>query len=194
MRSSERRRAAAALCRAGCVAALCGGTTGCAIVSPMPLWELAKGAGAVASVAIPYGASTASNTVYHLHPLPRQVCIEFNPDTAVADIVPALQIELRTHRIESRLYDVGPATAGSLSGSCPVWLRYEASIAWDTPPMGGAYRAYVNGAALTLQSPDGVVLSSSHYELGTEFGAGKWASTQRKLAPVVSALVTGFQN
>ena len=36
---------------------------GCSIVSPMPLWELAKSAGAAATTALPYAPIDASNTV-----------------------------------------------------------------------------------------------------------------------------------
>jgi len=163
--------------------------SGCSIVSPVPLWELAKTTGMAAAAVIPYGGSEASNTVYHLHAPFRQLCIEFNPDSAVTDVVPALQIELRKHRVESRVYE-----PGTITDECGVWLRYVASIVWDVPPMSGTYKPYVSNAALTLQASNGAVLSSSQYELGTAFGMGKWASTQSKLAPVVTALLTGFQN
>jgi hypothetical protein len=177
-----------------CIAGACVLQAGCSIVSPVPLWELAKSAGMVASAAIPYSSSEASNTVYHLHPTFQNLCIEFNPESAVPDVIPALQIELRKHQIESRVYDTTPLTAGALIEECRVWLKYRAYIAWDIPPMSDGYRSYVNTASLTLQTANGVVLSTSNYELGTGFGAGKWASTQSKLAPVVTALVTGFQN
>jgi len=177
------------ICFGACLVVGCLTQTGCSIVTPAPLWELAKTTGMLAAAAIPYGASEASNTVYHLHAPFRNVCIEFNPDSAVTDVVPALQIELRKHRIESRVYEPGTTT-----DECGVWLRYAASIVWDVPPLSGSFRPYVSTAALTLQASNGAVLSSSQYELGTVFGMGKWASTQSKLAPVVTALLTGFQN
>ena len=163
--------------------------TACSIVSPAPLWELTKSVGVFASEAIPYGSSEASNTVYHLHPAFSSVCIEFNRDTPVADIIPALQIELQRHQIESRVYEVT-----NVLDTCAVWLRYTAYVSWDVLPRSGEYRPYVETASLSLQSPTGVVLSSSDYHLGTAFGMGKWSTTQDKLAPVVSALLTGFQN
>jgi hypothetical protein len=167
----------------------CALQSGCSVFSPIPLWELAKATGAAAGAAIPYGPSQASNTVFHLHAPFHKLCIEFNPQTNVADVVPALQIELRKHQIDSRVYDVATPTE-----ECGVWLKYTAYTAWDTAPLTGKYRAYINTATLTLQSSEGVVLSSSSYELGDTFGMGKWASTQSKLAPVVTALVTGFEN
>ncbi len=163
--------------------------TGCSIVSPLPLWELTKAAGAAATLAIPYAPTQASNTVYHLHPQVSSLCIEFNPESGVADVVPALQIELRKHAVESRVYE-----AGTPSSSCGTWLRYVTTTGWGMPPMADTYRAFVSSAALTLQTSGGVVLSSSQYADDSAFGAGRWASTQRKLAPVVSALLTGFQN
>jgi hypothetical protein len=163
--------------------------TGCSIFSPIPLWELAKATGAAASTVIPYGSSQASNTVYHLHPQVKKVCIEFNPVASVPDVVPALQIELQKHQVDSRVYE-----AWIPLDECEVWLKYSAYIAWDIPPMSSDYRAYVTRATLTLRSSNGSVLSSSNYELGTGFGVGKWASAQSKLAPVVTALLTGFQS
>jgi hypothetical protein len=177
-----------------CLLGSCALQAGCSIFSPIPLWELAKSAGEAASVAIPYGSSEASNTVYHQHPSFSDVCIEFNPDSAVPDVVPAIQVELRRHQIESRVYEVGPLTAGTLADECPVWLKYDAYVAWDVPPMKEGYRSYVTNAALTLRTSKGQVLASSQYELPTGFSMGKWASTQSKLAPVVTALLTGFQN
>ena len=174
--------------------ATCELQTGCSIFSPLPLWELAKGAGEAASLALPYGGSNASNTVYHAHPAFQAVCIEYNPDTAAADVVPAIQMELRRHQIESRVYEAGPLTAGTLADQCPVWLKYHAYVGWDLPPLSSTWRPYMSSAALTLRNANGEILASSEYQLGTGFSTGKWATTQSKLAPVVTALVTGFQN
>jgi len=110
--------------------------SGCSIISPAPLWELAKATGSLASMAVATAPGESSNTVYHAHEPLKELCIEFNPQAQVADIVPALQIALRQHQIESR----------------------------------------------------------SHYELDPVLGTSKWASTQDKLTPVVSALITGIEN
>jgi hypothetical protein len=139
-----------------CVAA-CSGLQGCSVFSPIPLWELSKATAAAAGSVIPYGASSSSNTVYHLHPKPPQVCIE--------------------------------GVAG-----CEVWLRYTASVDWGTPPFGKGMHMYLTRAELTLLTDNGEVLASSQYNLDTVFNWGQWSSTQRKLAPVVTALLTGFDN
>ncbi len=79
-----------------------------------------------------------------------------------------------------------------LTESCPVWLRYSTLMEWDRAPMTDRYQSYVSEASLMLQSAQGTVLSSSRYLVDPVFGTSKWASTFDKLAPVVSALVTGF--
>ena len=48
--------------------------------------------------------------------------------------------------------------------------------------------------ALTLYLADGRVLSQSEYSVGDGMFSGKWAPTRKKLAPVVTALITGFEN
>lgn len=163
--------------------------SGCSIVSPAPLWELAKATGSLASMAMAANPGEPSNTVHHAHEPLKALCIEFNPQAQVADIVPALQRALRQQQIESRVYE-GVVAAEK----CNVWLRYSASIDWGQYPLSDRYRSYVSKAALTLQTARGQVLSSSHYELDPMLGASKWASTQDKLAPVVSALITGIEN
>lgn len=163
--------------------------SGCSIVSPAPLWELAKATGSLASMAMATGPGEPSNTVYHAHEPLTALCIEFNPQAQVADIVPALQTALRRHQIESRVYEGVVATE-----KCPVWLKYSAFIDWGQHPLSDRYKPYVSKAALTLQTARGLVLSSSHYEVDPAFGSSKWASTQDKLAPVVSALITGIEN
>jgi len=178
---------------AGTVAgsALC---AGCSIISPVPLWELTKGTAALASVAIPYGSSEASQTVYHQHRAFSHLCIEYNPDAPIADVVPALQIELRRHQIDSLVYPADTSSNSRLSEICPVWLMYRAEMEWGVPPMQSDYQPYVTVAALTLRSAEGRVLASSQYQLSSISGIGKWASTQRKLSPAVKAILTGFQN
>lgn len=163
--------------------------TGCAVFSPVPAIELAKATATAASTAISYGPSHASNTVYHLHAPFQSLCIEYNRDSQVQDVLPALQAELRSLRIDSRVYDAGTAPE-----TCAVWLRYAASMEWGVPPFASEHRAYLSAAVLALQASDGRILSTSQYDLDTVFGVGKWASTRSKISPVVVALVTGFEN
>lgn len=159
---------------------------GCSILSPMPAIELAKAVGSASSTALALGPSRASGTVYHPHPGSRFWCIEFNRDTQVADIVPALQSELQGLGIDSRLYE-----RGSMPLDCATVLHYAAWQRWDQPLWRNDYQPYVYAAALTLRNGNGEVLATTRYELDA-LGTGKWAGTQRKMAPLVRALVTGF--
>lgn len=162
---------------------------GCSVVSPDPAWELFKATGSLLSAGVALGPTKASHTVYHLHAPFKSVCIEYNPQTQVPDVVPTLQAELRNHGIESRVYE-----ELSTPLQCGIWLKYTANLDWGIPPFGDRYKPFVNAAALTLQTTNGLVLSTSSYQLDTTMGVGKWAPTREKLSPVVTALITGFEN
>jgi len=173
---------------AGLVLAMAASQTGCSILSPLPLWELAKGTATIATGAMSKGSTSASNTIYHLHPQFKDVCIEYNPQAEVTDMVPLLQTVLRDHGIESRVYE-----RFVLQPQCEVWLRYVAEVEWALPPLEDQYKLNVSAFSLKLQQANGLVLSSSDYRDNGFLGRGKWASTRDKLKPVVSALLTGFQ-
>lgn len=161
--------------------------SGCSVISPIPLWELTKAAGSGAALGMQSAAGEAVDTVYYLHAPFKSVCIEFNPGAQVADVLPALQRALKLNAIDSRVYEAtGPLAA------CPVWLRYTTLVEWEKAPMNDRYQSYVSDASLTLQSAQGRVLSSSRYRVDPVFASSKWASTFDKLAPVVTALITGF--
>ena len=163
--------------------------SGCAVVSPEPVIELVKATGAVAVSAISNGPSHSKNTVYHEHKALDAVCVEYNPLTPDPDIAPALQAELRNHEIDSRIYEEGGAPV-----SCRFRITYTADIEWGTPTFGDGYKSYLRDATLTLRDENGTVLSSSAYALDGPFQMGKWATSRSKLAPVVTALVTGFDH
>jgi hypothetical protein len=162
---------------------------GCSIISPAPVIELVKATGAVAMSVISTGPSSAKNTVYHEHKALDAVCVEYNPLTPDPDIAPALQAELRNHEIDSRIYEQGGAPT-----SCHFRVTYTADIEWGTPPFASGYKSYIRDATLTLRDENGTVLSSSAYSLDGVFQMGKWATSRSKLAPVVTALVTGFDH
>ncbi len=162
------------------------GLGGCSVFSPLPLWELAKAGGAVAQTSLAWGQSQSSQTVRHSHLPYRNVCIEYNRDCQVADLLPALQSELLERRLSSRVYEQGVEVPG-----CEVWLRYEAYLQWGTPPLRERHEPYLQQATLSLHAPDGRLVVVSRYQLDGLLEIGKWSSTRRKLAPVVSALLTG---
>ena len=162
--------------------------TACSVISPAPTWELVKAAGSAANLALVGRGARASNTVYTPHALPAQVCIEYSPQPPLADWLPALQIELKRHAIDSRVFP--PATPVD---GCTHWLRYAATTDWETPPMESRPVHQLTHARLSLQRADGRVLSTSEYVAGSGLLSGKWGSTRDKLAPVVTALLTGVE-
>ncbi len=165
--------------------ALCLG--GCTLLAPpLALWDAAVIGGAVTAASLDNvtAPGTASHTVMHQRQPLTSVCIEYNPRVQVSDIVPVLQVALREHHVESRVYESPDGLV-----QCPVWLRYTADLEWDTPPFSGDYKAYISTASLTLQSSSGTLLSSSHYRIDLATKRSKWASTRNKLTPVVSALL-----
>jgi hypothetical protein len=171
------------------IVAVAAALPGCSILSPAPVFELVKASGAAAASVIANGPSKAKNTVYHEHPSLDSICVEYNPQTPDPDIAPALQAELKIHEIDSRVYE-----PGGTPESCRFVLSYTADIEWGTPPLGAGYKPYIRYATLTLRDDNGKVLASSAYSLDGAFQMGKWAPNRSKLAPVVTALVTGFDH
>jgi hypothetical protein len=161
---------------------------GCAVVSSAPSWELLKASGTATAFALAYAPSGAKNVVHHGDAPITEVCIEYNPTAQLPDLVPSLQAALRDQGVRSRVYE-----AGTGAKECGFWLRYVAAIEWDLPPLSSSYRAYLSSATLGLLKANGAVLASGSYEMDGTFGLGKWASTRRKVAPVVRALITGFE-
>jgi len=170
-------------------AAIVLGLPGCSVISPTPAWELMKAGAQAATLALSQASPEASNTISHPHAAFNDVCIAFNPQTQVPDIVPALQSALQERGIQSRIYD-NPLAARQ----CPVWLEYSAQFEWARPPLASDYRRFIHSAQLTLRSDKGQVLSTSEYQLDPFMNRSKWADTRTKMAPVISALITGFQN
>lgn len=159
------------------------GLAGCTTLAPMAAWELLKVGGSAAMAAQP---PRPVNTVHHGDAPVKDVCVEYNRDLPLDELVPALQAELKAQGVQSRVYDVGAGPRG-----CGYWLRYVGSIEWGIPPLGEQHRAYLSTAALSLHRADGQLMASSAY-VG-DATLARWASTRKKIAPVVKALITGFE-
>ncbi|UXH79210.1 cell division protein FtsI [Roseateles amylovorans] len=169
------------------MAALLGG---CSVLSPLPAWELVKATGTATSAAIATAApAKASHTVHHGDAPVRDLCIEYNRNAPLEDLVPALQAELRGQGVESRVYEPGTGLQ-----QCGVWLRYVATIEWGVPPMASGYRPNLSAAALSLHRADGTLMATSSYQIDQNLGLARWAPTRHKIAPVVKALITGFES
>ncbi len=159
------------------------GLSGCTALGPMATWEVLKWSG---STALAHQGAKPVNTVHHGDAPVRALCIEYNRNAPMEDLVPAMQAELRGQGVESRVYD-----AGTGPRACTYWLRYVGSVEWGSPPLSEAPRPYLSAAALSLHNADGRLLSSSAYV--SETSGARWASTRKKIAPVVKALITGFE-
>jgi hypothetical protein len=160
------------------------GLSGCSVLSPVPLWELTKGAGHAASHFL--GAPRAVDTVLQHAVMPRSLCILHNPHVQSPQVLPALQGEFWRRGVPSRVLE---AKAPGLS--CDTWLRYEATIELAAPPFEEGHRPVLTAATLTLLTPQGQTLATSSYQASGVFVSGKWQSTRAKLAPVVAALLSG---
>lgn len=174
----------------GCLCgALFAALSGCSIFSVAPTWELVKATGSATSAALNYGPGKATNTIHHGDAPIQSVCIEYNGQPQLDDLVPALQLELKAQGVSSRVYETG---AGG--PDCRYWVRYAATVQWAVPPMGGAHRSYLSAATLSLHRANGALMGASSYRVDENFAVSKWASTRRKLAPVVKAVITGFES
>ena len=171
------------------VAAACSGLAGCSLLSPAPTWELVKATGSATAHAIGRSPSHASDTVHYGDAPVKRLCIEFNRNAPLEDLVPAMQAELKGQGVDSRVYEPGTGQQ-----QCAVWLRYVATIEWGVPPMASGYRANLSAASMSLHRADGTLLSTSSYVADENFGLARWAGTRNKIAPVVKALITGFQS
>lgn len=157
--------------------------SGCSVMGPMAAWDVLKWGG---SAALAQQDPVPVNTVHHGDAPVKEVCVEYNRDMPLDELVPALQAELKAQGVQSRVYD-----AGTGPRACTYWLRYVGSIEWATPPLGQEQRSYLSSAALSLHNADGRLLSSSAYV--SESSGARWSSTRKKIAPVVKALITGFE-
>lgn len=164
---------------------------GCSLLSPMPTVELAKATAGMATMAIGQGPTRATQTVFHDATLPERVCIEYNRSLALPEFVPALIAELREHEVQARVFEAGVRPGDE---ACPAWVHYQGLQQWDKPPLSDQIRPYLAQATLSLHDAGGRLMAASSYRSDdAALGMGKWASTRNKLAPVVRALLTGFE-
>ncbi|WP_416758245.1 cell division protein FtsI [Roseateles sp. So40a] len=164
---------------------------GCTLLSPMPTVELVKATAGMATVAMGQGPTHATQTVFHDAALPERVCIEYNRSLALPEFVPALIAELREHEVQARVFEPGVRPGDE---ACPAWVRYQGLQQWDKPPLSDQIRPYLAQATLSLHDAGGRLMAASSYRADdATMGLGRWASTRNKLAPVVRALLTGFE-
>ena len=106
-----------------------------------------------------------------------RLCIEENPKVVVGDFVDGVQVLLRKHGIESRLY-VAP-----LPGSCEYRLSYTATRSWD-------FSAYLSDANIWLYKDDKQIGFAQYHLTGEGgFDLSKVATVEEKMGPVINQLL-----
>lgn len=127
-------------------------------------------------------STTADETPCQLRFPVQSVCIEYNRNVPMPELVVGIQKRLKQLQVESTLYDVGvmPLT-------CETSLRYSAARSWATHFTSSDKQSYLGDAELTLYQ-NGRVLSAVHYQT-SRLGYEKWTSTATKMTPVVDELV-----
>lgn len=168
----------------GAAVVLLGGCTA------LPALQVLSLASTATALSLRYAdTSSSSDTVHSGAAAPKEVCIEFNPTIAAADLVPALQNELQRNGVKSRVF-----AKDAVDLRCQAWLRYAGEVRWDVPPIGNEFRPYLVNLSLAMYSAEGRLLSSSRYRMGSDLALVKWAPTQSKVSPVVHSLITGFDS
>jgi hypothetical protein len=106
------------------------------------------------------------------------VCIQENPKVIVSDLITVLEDGFQRHNIKTLIYqDKAP-------DRCEYMLWYTATRQWDVAP-------FLNHAELRLKQGDTVIASATYHHAGG-FALNKWASTEKKLNPIIEELLAGF--
>lgn len=164
---------------------------GCSVLSPAPTLELIKAAGSATALVLARSPTRANDTVHLGAPVPAKLCIEYNRQVSVPELVPALMAELRQHQVQARVFESGDGTP---LGECPAWLRYQALVLWERPPLADDLKPYLAQINLSLHDDQGRLIGASRYNGDDNpWGLGRWASTRAKVAPVLHAVLTGFE-
>jgi hypothetical protein len=124
-------------------------------------------------------------TSLDVRPVPKsvhlqKVCIKFNDDMNVADLVQVIQEDFAAHGIPSAVFH------GERPAGCSAIATYTADRWWDMAP-------YMVDAQVTIENDSGF-LASAHYHLAGHGGLSlaKWEGTHAKLDPAMDAMLINF--
>jgi hypothetical protein len=109
-----------------------------------------------------------------------KICIRYNEEVNVEDLVPVVQDNLASHGIESVVFkDQTPS-------GCSFQLNYTADRWWDL----GTYMVDAN---ITVWK-DSVLFGSAHYHLNGHggFDLMKWEGTKAKLTPPMDKMLKAY--
>jgi hypothetical protein len=109
-----------------------------------------------------------------------QVCIRFNSEVNVDDIVNVIQDDFASHRVQSVVFKAEkPST-------CQFTADYTADRWWDMA-------TYLVDAKITVDK-DNIIVGSGHYHLNGHGGLSlaKWAGTHSKFDPVMDEMLKNY--
>jgi hypothetical protein len=127
----------------------------------------------------------AGCTSLDVRPIPKsahleKVCIQFNDDMNVSDLVQVIQEDAAAHGIKSVVFKA------EKPAGCSATARYTADRWWDITP-------YMVDATVTLENDSGF-LGSLHYHMTGHGGLSlaKWEGTHAKLDPAMDAMLINY--
>lgn len=111
----------------------------------------------------------------------KKVCIRYNPAVKVSDFVMVMQDGFQRHGIQAEVFHQ------SIPASCQYVVSYTALRSWDFKP-------YLSHAEIRIND-HGRLIASAEYHLngGGGLDLGKWASTRKKIGPVMDKMLAGIQ-
>jgi len=124
-------------------------------------------------------------TSLDVRPIPKEahiqkICIKFNDDMNVSDLVQVIQEDFAKHGIPSVVFKAEKPTG------CSAIATYTADRWWDMAP-------YMVDAQVTIENEAGFV-GSLHYHLAGHggFDMAKWEGTHAKLDPAMDAMLINY--
>jgi hypothetical protein len=124
-------------------------------------------------------------TAVDVRPIPAsakvdKICIRYNEEVNVEDLVSVVQENLSNHGIQSVVFK------SQSPPGCPFQLTYTADRWWD---LG----TYLVDANITVWKDD-VLFGSAHYHLNGHggFSVMKWEGTKAKLTPPMDKMLTAY--
>ena len=139
----------------------------------------------VRSLALILVAVLAGCTSLDVRPIPasarlQKICIKYNADNNVSDLVQVIQEDFSSHGITSTVIKEDKQVA------CPAVATYTADRWWDMAP-------YMVDAQITVENDAGF-LGSCHYHLAGHGGLDltKWEGTHAKLDPAIDAMLINY--
>jgi hypothetical protein len=136
-------------------------------------------------IALVISVALGACTSLDVRPIPAsakvdKICIKYNEEVNVEDLVPVVQGDLADHGIQSVVF------RAQAPSDCPFQLSYTADRWWD---LG----TYLVDAQISVWKDD-VLFGSAHYHLNGHggFSVMKWEGTKAKLTPPLNQMLKEY--